>query len=208
MGKNRNGGEKDEELVRETGDLITNLSNDPSIMESIYTLLPNLEKIRSAHERHRTLFHQVLDGAHDKEGELEAARNYVLLQMSLVHGIANLTGKHDPTIPQKLGMVQQNSSKRVSVAGLLVPENFRMAYEGRGIIARASAVKGAKSYEIWVCESDPLVESSWRHHTTSGRVHRIDITGLTPGRLYYFRIRAVGATDAGPWSNFISMMAI
>lgn len=207
MGKNRNGGEKDEEVIRATGALLTSLTKDPSIMRSIYALLPDLEKIQGAYDRHRNVFHQVVDGASDKEGELEAARNEVLTQVSLVHGMATLTGKHDPTIPQKLGLVHQIASKR-SAAGLSVPENFRMVYEGRSIIARASAVKGARSYEIWVCESDPLTEAGWRHHTTSGKISRIEVTGLTPGRLYYFRIRAVGAVDAGPPSNFISMMAI
>ncbi|MBU5637633.1 fibronectin type III domain-containing protein [Geomonas sp. Red69] len=208
MGKNRNGGEKDEDLIRATGDLLTNLIKDPSIMQSIYALLPNLEKIQGAYDRHRNAFYQVLDGAHDKEGELEAARNDLTTKISLVNGMAHLTGKHDPTIPQKLGLVQQIVGKRLSAAGLLVPGNFRMAYEGHSIVARASAVKGARSYEIWVCEGDPLSEASWRHLTTSGRVNRIEITGLTPGRLYYFRIRAVGAVDAGPFSNFVSMMAI
>ncbi|WP_224981587.1 fibronectin type III domain-containing protein [Geomonas agri] len=208
MVKNRNGGEGDDELIRTTGDLLTDLSRDPSIMQSIYDLLPNQEKIQHALDRHRSLYHQVLDGARDKEPELEAARNDLIVQISLVHGMATLTGKHDPTIPQKLGLVHQVSSKRTSAGGLLVPENFRMLYEGRSIIARASAVKGARSYEVWVCEGDPLVESSWRHHATSGKINRIEITGLTPGKLYYIRIRAVGANDAGPWSNFISMMAI
>ncbi|MBJ6802669.1 fibronectin type III domain-containing protein [Geomonas propionica] len=206
--KNRNGGEKDEELIRASGDLLTNLIKDPSIMQSIYTVLPNLEKLQAAHERHINIFQQVLGGARDMEGELEAARNEVITQSSLIHGMVTLTGKHDPTIPQRLGLVHQIGSKRHSAAGLLVPENFRMAYEKRSIVARASAVKGARSYEIWLCESDPLVEASWRHHATSGKINRIELTGLTPGKLYYFKIRAVGASDAGPWSNFISMMAI
>ncbi|QXE91215.1 fibronectin type III domain-containing protein [Geomonas subterranea] len=208
MGKNRDGGGKDDEIIRASDDLLTSLSKDPSIMQSIYALLPNQEKLQGARDRHRSLFHQVVDGAHDKEAELEAARNDLIAQMSLVNGMANLTGKHDPTIPQKLGLVHQTAGKRPSAAGLSVPENFRMAYDGRSIIVRGSAVKGARSYEIWVCESDPLTEASWRHHATSGKINRIEITGLTPGRLYYFRIRAVGASDTGPWSNFISMMAI
>ncbi|GFO64057.1 fibronectin type III domain-containing protein [Geomonas paludis] len=208
MSKNRDGWGKDDEIIRASDDLLTSLSKDPSIMQSIYDVLPNQEKLQEARDRHRSLFHQVVDGAHDKEPELEAARNDHIAKMSLVTGMATLTGKHDPSIPQKLGLVHQNAGKRGSAAGLSVPGNFRMMYEGRSIIARGSAVKGARSYEIWVCEGDPLAEASWRHHATSGKINKIEITGLTPGRLYYFRIRAVGARDAGPWSTFISMMAI
>lgn len=209
MGKNRSGGETDEEVIRTTGDLVTNLAKDPSILQNIFTLLPNLEKIQTAHERHRSIFNEVLGGAHDKEEELQNARNEVISQVSMVHGMAHLTGKQDPSIPQKLGLVQQQpTTKRAASGNLGIAENFRLVYEGHTIIGRASAVKGAKSYEIWVCESEPLVESNWRHQTTSGRVNRIEITGLTPGRLYFFRIRPVGSHGAGPWSNFISMMAI
>ncbi|MBJ6749415.1 fibronectin type III domain-containing protein [Geomonas anaerohicana] len=208
MSKNRDGGGKDDEVIRAFDDLLTSLIKDPSIMQSIYDLLPDLQKLQGARDRHRSLSHLVVDGAHDKEPELEVARNDLIAKMNMLNGMATLTGKHDPTIPQKLGLVHQTAGKRGSAAGLSVPGNFRMAYEGRSIIARGSAVKGARSYEIWVCEGDPLVESSWRHHATSGKINKIEITGLTPGRLYYFRIRAVGARDAGPWSTFISMMAI
>lgn len=211
MGKNRNGGESDEDVIRVTGDLLASLVKDPSILGSIIAMFPNLEKIQAAHERHRSVFHEVLGGAHDKEGELQAARSEVLMQTSLVRGFATLAGKHDPTIPQKLGLVlqQQTANKRGAAAlSLTVPGNFRLLYEGHTIIARASAVKHAKSYEIWVCEGDPLVEGNWKHHTTSGRVTRIELTNLTPGRLYHFRIRAVGSDRNGPWSNFVSMMAI
>lgn len=209
MGKNRTSGETDEEVIRTTGDLVANLVKDPSIMQSIDALWPKLEKIQTAHDRHRSIFYEVLGGAREKEGELQVARDEVTSQVNLVNSIAHLTGKQDPSIIKKLGLVQQlPTTKRGASASLSTPENFRLVYEGHTIVARGSAVKGAKSYEIWICESEPLAESSWRHQTTSGRVNRIEITGLTPGRLYFFRIRAVGSHTTGPWSNFISMMAI
>jgi hypothetical protein len=210
MGKNRNGGEGDEEVIRTTGTLLTSLTKDPSILESIYNLFPKIEKIQMIHDRHRNLFNEVLGGALDKEEELQAARIEATNQVSLLHGLAQLTGKHDPSIPQKLGVVMQQLGRKSGAAtiALTATENFRLVYEGRKIVARASAVKGARSYEIGICEGDPMIEGNWRHHATSGRVTRIELTDLTPGRLCYFRIRAVGSHGTGPWSNFVSMMAI
>ncbi|TGU71767.1 fibronectin type III domain-containing protein [Geomonas terrae] len=171
--------------------------------------MPDLEKIQQAHERHRSIFSEVLGGASEKEEELASARNYALNIINLLHGVALLTGKYDSNIPQKLDLVQQQPITKLGAnAGLGATENFRLVYEGQIIVARGSAVKGAKSYEIWICEGDPLTESNWRHHITSGCVNRIEMTDLTPGRLYYFRIRAVSSHATGPWSNFISMMAI
>jgi hypothetical protein len=62
MGKNRNGGENDEEVIRAAGDLETSMVKDPTILQSIYTLLPNLEKIQTASDRHRNIFNEVLGG--------------------------------------------------------------------------------------------------------------------------------------------------
>ncbi|QWV91826.1 fibronectin type III domain-containing protein [Geomonas oryzisoli] len=208
MGRKRKGGEKDEVVIRANGELITLLSKDPSILEKIYTLLPNLEKIQATHNRHRSIYHEFLDGARDKEGELETARYESISQMRMIRGIANLVGKHDPTIPEKLGMAATPSASKRTPSPPITPMNLKVVYHKNEVVARASGVKGVKSYEMSVCESDPLVESNWRHLTTSTHAKRIVLSGLTPGKMYYFRIRALTTQGEGPWSNFVCIMAI
>ena len=208
MAKKPSGGGSDEEVIRVTGDLIGTLEKDSSIMERIFMMLPDLQKIQSTHDRHRSVFNDVLGGNREKEGELQAVRHEINAQLGLLHGMAVLVGSHDPSILQKLGMpVQQPVTRRTS-SHLAFPENFRLVYDGRMIVARGNAVKGAKSYEVWGCDSDPMTESNWRHLMTSSRVNRIEIPGLTPGKVYYFRIRAISSSGSGPWSNVLSMMAI
>lgn len=207
MPKNQFAAGSDEEVIRVTGDLISTLTKD-SILERIYTLFPDLQKLQSAHDRHLGLFNEVLAGNREKEGELQAVRQEVSAQLGLLRGMALLAGTQDPSIPQKLGMQQNPPITKRTMGQFTSPENFRMVYDGQVIVARANAVKGAKSYEVWGCEGDPMTESNWRHLTTSGRVNRIPIPGLTPGKLYYFRIRAISSTGSGPWSSFKSMMAI
>lgn len=205
--KNPFGAGNDEEVIRVTGDLISTLAKE-SMMERILTVFPNLQKLQTTHDRHRGLFNEVLGGNREKEGELQAVRQEVNNQLGLLRGMARLAGTQDPTIPQKLGMQQQQPTVKRNSGALPIPENFRMVYEGHTIVARANAVKGARSYGMWGCESDPMTESNWRHVTTSARVNRIEIVGLTPGKLYYFRIRAISSSGTGAWSNFMSMMAI
>uniref|UniRef100_C6DYR7 Fibronectin type III domain protein n=1 Tax=Geobacter sp. (strain M21) TaxID=443144 RepID=C6DYR7_GEOSM len=202
--KNPFGGGSDEEVIRLAGDFLTK----DAVLESIFTVLPNLQKLKSAHGRHLGLFNEVLGGNHEKEGELQAVRQEVSAQLGLLRGMALLAGTQDPTIPQKLGLQQQQPLTKRTLGNLTSPENFRMVYDGHTIVARANAVKGAKSFEVWGCDGDPMTESNWRHLTTSARVNRIEILGLTPGKLYYFRIRAISSSGTGPWSNFISMMTI
>ncbi|ACH38919.1 hypothetical protein Gbem_1905 [Citrifermentans bemidjiense Bem] len=202
--KNLFGGGSDEEVIRLAGEFLTK----DAVVESIFTVLPNLQKLKFSHDRHLGLFNEVLGGNREKEGELQAVRQEVSAQLGLFRGMALLAGTQDPTIPQKLGLQQQQPITKRTAGILTAPENSRMVYDGHTIVARANAVKGAKSYEVWGCDGDPMTESNWRHLTTSCRVNRIEIAGLTPGKMFYFRIRAIAPSGPGSWTNFMSMMAI
>ena len=208
MAKNPYAGGTDEEVIRATSDLIGVLMNDTSILEGIRMHLPDLDKIRSIHDRHLSVFKDVLAGNQEKEGELQAIRGEVSIQLGLFRDTAVLVGSQDASIPQRLGIVQRKPVIRKATGSIAAPENFKIVYIDRKMVARASGVKGAKSYELWCCEGDPMTQSNWRHLVTSGQAKRIEITGLTTGKLFYFRIRAITSKGNGSWSTFVSMIVI
>ena len=208
MAKNHFGGGSDEEVIRMTVELIGILAKEPSILERISMLVPNLDKLQTVHDRHLNVFNDVLGGNSEKEKELQAVRSEVTKQLGLFHGMAVLAGSQDPSITQELGIVQQQPATKRASGHFTSSENFRLVYDRHTVIARGNAVKGAKSYEVWGCDGDPMTESNWRHFTTSSRINRIEIPGLIPGRLYYFRVRAIMSNGSGPWSTFVSIMAI
>lgn len=208
MAKNPYAGGTDEEVIRATSELIGVLVNDMSILEGIRMHLPDLDKIRSIHDHHLSVFNDVLAGNHEKEGELQAIRGEVSIQLGLFRDTAVLVGSRDASIPQRLGIVKRQPVTRKATGSLAAPENFKIVYIDRKMVARASGIKGAKSYELWYCEGDPMTESNWRHLVTSGQAKRIEITGTTAGKLYYFRIRAITSKGSGSWSTFVSMVAI
>lgn len=59
-------------------------------------------------------------------------------------------------------------------------------------------VAGASSYEVdCKLHNDTAI---WQH-VKAVTASRLSVTGLTPGALYAFRVRAVGAAGEGPWSD-------
>ncbi|MBJ6723567.1 fibronectin type III domain-containing protein [Geomesophilobacter sediminis] len=89
------------------------------------------------------------------------------------------------------------------------PKNFTVKHgtEHGVIIGRCSRIPGAKSYEVWWAE-DPNNEENWKYLVVSSRCNRIEMRNLTPGRLYWFRVRAILSNGTSPWSALISLMAI
>lgn len=63
---------------------------------------------------------------------------------------------------------------------------------------RCKTVKGAMTYE-WECRVDDG-SSSWQDIKMSTST-KILVTGLTPGVLYRFRVRAIGSAGPGTWSD-------
>lgn len=76
------------------------------------------------------------------------------------------------------------------------------------IIARCGAVKTAASYQTYICSSDPGVEQNWSQACVTKGCRRIEIEGLTPGALYYVRVRAIGKGGPGAWSGVESIRAV
>ncbi len=61
------------------------------------------------------------------------------------------------------------------------------------------SVLGASSYEIQT-SPDPITANSWTHKTSTTK-SSVKVTGLPTGSRGWFRVRAVGASGPGAWSD-------
>lgn len=198
------------EVIPIAGALLNVLSGNPSILENMYSLLPTEAKLKGSLDRCRVANGEALDRDPAKLVELEQASKDLNLQLNMFHWMADMVSVQDPNIHNKLGLPKpQPQTKRNYHPLDQQARQLSLRYgKEHVILAKASAVKFAKSYEISVCEGDPLVEENWRHHATYGVVNRMEIRGLIPGKLYSFRVRAIFSNGAGPWSNYVTLMAI
>jgi predicted phage tail protein len=93
------------------------------------------------------------------------------------------------------------------VGAMTQPGNLRatMGANTGVIIAQWDVVKGAKSY-ILECRTHGATVGAWTQAkilTTT----KFQVPGLTPGQEYGFRVRAVGSSGEGPWSDEAVKMA-
>jgi hypothetical protein len=69
-------------------------------------------------------------------------------------------------------------------------------------------VKGGVTYIVQACQGDPTKEESWTGEWQSPKCRGIQLTGLEPGKIYYFRVRCFGHAGHGPWSAIVKLMVI
>ena len=69
------------------------------------------------------------------------------------------------------------------------------------LLVRVRALKGAGSYEVQLASADPAVETNWKAGVLSKTATHIELKGLTPGTLYYVRVRGIGSHGPGAWAQ-------
>ena len=192
--------------------LVAALTNDPNLYQSLLAMLPNKEEAEEVLLRFNESRIAAEGGDPQQALLLEAHRKDSNRTLSRFESLAKLAAEDDPTLPQRLGIKARKHKvkKAVSTAPLLAPGNFIVwhASEHGVMYAKASPVKKGRSYLIEICEGDPTIESNWRYAATSVLSSKMEIRGLTPGTVYWFRVRALGANSFGPWSSYVTLMAI
>ena len=84
---------------------------------------------------------------------------------------------------------------------------------GRGVVSgmlvvRAGRVPGAGSYDVQITAGDPTVEANWAAAGSYKTCRRMELQGLTPGKVYSVRVRALGTAGPGAWTAPSSLMVV
>lgn len=89
------------------------------------------------------------------------------------------------------------------------PQNVRLKHGdvGGSFNMSCKADKLAMSYEAQL-GTDPNSEASFTIQVISGGCRKIVIPGVTPGTVYYGRLRAIGRNGMGPWSDVAQLRAL
>jgi hypothetical protein len=119
---------------------------------------------------------------------------YVQTQSQSSKAVIISSGFHTTKVPAPVGP-------------LPAPENLRLTQTGTTgqLSLRFNRVRGVTAgYTVQIAED---VEGPYTDYTTSNKT-RLTITGLTPAKTYWVRVRANGALGPSGWSNPASAIAI
>jgi hypothetical protein len=127
-----------------------------------------------------------------------AIGNYKLLAIQLAAYAENITGG-DAVKLESGGFELRASPSPIGQLGQVEDLKLKInGFPGR-LHARWKPLHGAMSYDVQVSPT-PLVEASWMNVSGSSKSFTT-IEDLTSGTRMYVRVRGIGKSPAGPWSE-------
>ena len=203
----------DSEIIPATAAIVVAMAKDPTLYQTLLSLLPTQLELEEIHESHKALYNQVLSGDSGKAPQLEEERKELDRKFSMFYAIVKLAAPKDPSLPQKLGLAPQKAKKSKKLKATAPPARpgdlqMQQNRNEHGVVwGKCNPVPRARGFEIGVCEGDPTTETNWRYAAMAVCASKLEVRGLIPGTVYSFRVRAVGANGPGPWSSYITLMA-
>ena len=194
-----------------TESLITNLENHPETPKEVPKPYPTLQDLKDSFAKFKDLHHAAENGDRVKIEQRNLIRKTTEGDFKN-YGHFLITAGMDTYYLLDVGFsVKQPSGKKNAPANasLVRPENPRVKHgeiSGK-MVLRCTPTDGAAIMDVEMTE-DPSTESSWIHVNYYTHASKMEVTGLQPGKKYYFRIRNIGGNGPGPWSELVSLICM
>jgi len=152
-------------------------------------------------------------GGSDRRAERDALRPQVAFHTeALVHsGVRRSVMENDPSLIVNICVDQKKKPVKRSApvpTGTPTTPKVQHGKSSGTILVSCDKVPGASAYFVSICLGDPMVEANWSEAKEFNHCRNLEVNGLEPGKVYYFRMRCLGGTGYGPWSPFVSIMAL
>jgi len=175
--------------------------------------VPDAAELREVGNKHLAITKAAEGGDRYKTAERDALRPATELAPTIFLQWAQIRAarENDHVIVTGLGVAPKIQTPKSSTptVTMTAPQNPQ-AKQGKTGCALISTGKVSKARIYWVgiCEGDPSSEESWKLQGPFDHCRNIELTGLEPGKLYYFRVKCFGAGNESPWSAIISLRVI
>jgi hypothetical protein len=160
---------------------------------------PTLASITTENGKLRSYYQKALNGDRAYKGLMRSQLLIVLGQMSLLTGYVQVTSGGDEEKIQSAGFLTKKAP--VPAGPLPAPGNVRVVPGNAPgeLKVMWAGVPNRKEYRLQM-SLDPPTNESWDdvEHAFTGKVRRV-VEGLEPGKIYWFRVFAIGtAGQSGP----------
>jgi hypothetical protein len=159
------------------------------------------------------LTYAVMTGAGAKKTERDACREKAVLATGLALNWAGIRYLRENNLEYVTNLAVDHKKKpqpRSSTPVLIgAPGKVEVSHGRTSTTAHlnVSKVKGAFTYFVQACQGDPNDEAAWTREWQFTKIKGgLELTGLEPGKVYYFRVRCLGHAGLGPWSTYVHIM--
>ncbi len=198
------------EAIPKTAAIVVAMARDPNLYALVESCFPKQEELQEVHDAHYAAVNEAASGDPEKLKNLKQVRQKLDRKFGIFFTMVRHAAVEHPDLPERFGLPPAKATKKSTASALTSPGNPR-AQHGKNsgeIELKVRTVKGAKIYDISCCIGDPSIEANWRHCGVGTKATHLLLTGLVPGTVYWFRVRAIGANGPGPWSQYVTLMCI
>ena len=175
--------------------------------------VPDSVELRGVGNRYFTITKASEGGDKYRSAERDALRPATELATTIFLQWAQIRSarENDHSIVTGLGVPPKIQTTKASspTVTMTSPQNVqvRQGKTGSALVSTGKVPK-ARIYWVGICEGDPSSEESWRLVGPFDHCRSIELTGLEPGKMYYFRVKCFGAGSESPWSAIVSFRVI
>jgi len=177
--------------------------------------VPHGAEIKDAGTHYHDLTYAVMSGASAKRAERDAYREKAVQTATLALNWAGMRYQieGDFDLITNLGVDHKKKPQpRSSVpAAVDAPGKVDVVHGKISTAVRLilRSVPGAVTYYVQACQGDPNDEVAWNKEWQFTKIKGgLEIAGLEPGKVYYFRVRCLGHAGLGPWSTYVHIMVV
>ena len=119
--------------------------------------------------------------------------------------------ENDPGMIANLGLPPiLPTVKNGVVVFVTTPEGVKAKHgkDSGTVYISTNAVPKSRTFEVGLCQGDPSQEACWSIVGPFDHCRKMVLTGLEPGKVYYFRVRCFGAGGMSPWSAIVSLRVL
>lgn len=191
--------------------IIINVETHPDTPKETPKPYPTVQDVRASFTKFKDLFHAAENGDRIKMEQRNTARK---VSQSDIYNYGHflMTSGMDIQYLHEVGILAKQSPGKKNAranASSVQPGNVKIAHGKNSgeLVLKCSPHDGANMMDVEMA-TDPSAEANWVHVNFFPHASKMEVTGLEPGKKYYFRVRYMGGNGPGPWAELVSLICM